>query len=959
MQRDGRGPVGKAESSARQTESGTQPEPGKRTLTEQLGSAPPRSPPLFDGDPQWDTIEELEAQLGDGEAVDPRVAAHVSRATGQDVSGARVHRGPVAAAMADKRRATAFAVGKHIVMSASAPAPGTPAGDALLAHELAHTAQQGAAAADSAARKKPIGEEDQAAERDAGMARLGNFAGAIGDVMRTGLQLQRCSEIKPAKVTELRGKEAEAKLAELGGRLATDPDYSGGRKAIAGSHIQYQLLSTPSATRQGGIYQGTHDGPEGYHAQSTPAVGRPDPIPSAAPGPNGMFVNAHNVGATTMPLPKPGSYTTDAWVRAGVDNHGVLEGYELHVPHTIEVVPLASARQDAYGKLAGSGKEDDYQKFHDTMDMQMVLLKPGGADAQGKGHQHQISTTTANPASAQHGTLAFEAKDARTDKSKALTYHWYVSAQTQDEPPKDLGGHGLVAVGARSGYDFGTGTKIEVPTERAGFWVIWYQAKDETGADAGEASYLQTILGGDELAQVEKYDKYMERLDELDSKIQGAKVSVTGVHVSQANANETRLRLFCGKKKGDAGTFLLIDGTPGLDPKANRLEYTSSSGQGVIEEFVANNKYPKGQMQFRVGANALGSPAGERTIETSGMGAFDRLSTGLSIGGMAVMGADLLLAPITRGQSIQVAVVLAGGLTAAGAAVSLYERLPHAEVSSTGVALDVAMIASSLISGGTAVRALRSGPAVLLASRTTRFLLWANFAADGVMGLLIATEGVEQLAEIIERKDMPEEAKRSEIVRVVTNLVMASMMIAVSAGQLREFRTKVETAMGRKLAGLGDEVVMALAMLDEGTLKTLAPIKDTKELVKVAGAVREEPALINLLKAEKRLPALLGLMKGASADELKFAILRANAHEAGIAVEHTERLVNILRGAGVSAEAATTWGSKAFANLASNANTLAELEKILPLVKSGKITGLQDWLSFSGKKIGDDAARTA
>jgi hypothetical protein len=682
-------------------------------------------------------------------------------------------------------------------------------------------------------------------------------------------------------------------------------------------------------------------------------------IPSAAPGPNGMFVNAHNVGATTMPLPRPGSYTTDAWVRAGVDNNGVLEGYELHVPHTVEVVPLASARQGAYGKLAGGDKEDDYQKFHDTMDIQMVLLKPGGADAQGKGHQHQISTAASNPAKAQPGTLAFEAKDARTDKSKPLTYHWYVSAQTKDEPPKDLGGHGLVTVSARSGYDFGTGTKIAVPTERAGFWVIWYQAKDETGADAGEASYLQTILGGDEMAQVEKYDKYMERLDELGGKIEGAKVPVTGVHVSQANANETRLRLFLGKKKGDAKTFVLIDGTPGLEPKANRLEYESSSGQRVIDQFVSENKYPKGQLQFRVGANALGIPTGERTIETSGMGAFDRLSTGLSVGGMAVMGAGLLLAPFTRGQSIQVAVVLAGGLTAAGAAVSLYERLQHAEVSGTGVALDVAMIASSLISGGTAIRALKSGPAVLLASRTTKFLLWANFTADGVMGLLITAEGVEQLAEIIERKDMPEEAKRSEIVRVVANLVMASMMIAVSAGQLREFRAKVETAIGRKLAGIGDEVVMALAMLDESTLKTLAPIKDTKELVKLAGALREEPALINLLKTEKRLPTLLGLMKHASADELKFAILRANAHEAGIAAEHTEQLVNILREAGISAETATVWGSKAFANLASNANTLAELEKILPLVKGGKITGLQDWLRFNGTKGAEDVARTS
>ena len=36
------------------------------------------------------------------------------------------------------------------------------------------------------------GPSPQFAEHDAGIARLGNFAGAIGDVMRTGLQLQRC-----------------------------------------------------------------------------------------------------------------------------------------------------------------------------------------------------------------------------------------------------------------------------------------------------------------------------------------------------------------------------------------------------------------------------------------------------------------------------------------------------------------------------------------------------------------------------------------------------------------------------------------------------------------------------------------------------------------------------------------------------------------------------------------------
>lgn len=64
----------------------------------------------------------------------------------------------------------------------------------------------------------------------------------------------------------------------------------------------------------------------------------------------------------------------------------------------------------------------------------------------------------------------------------------------------------------------------------------------------------------------------------------------------------------------------------------------------------------------------------------------------------------------------------------------------------------------------------------------------------------------------------------------------------------------------------------------------------------------------------------------------------------------TERLVNVLRAAGITAETAAAWGGKAFARLAADASTLAEPEKIVPLVKSGKITGLEDWLALSGNK---------
>lgn len=148
---------------------------------------------------QKKSLDALEAELGPGEQVDSRLAAPLG------AEAARIHRGPVAQAKAAEHHAVAFAAGNNIVMGATAPAPGTDIGDALLAHELAHTAQQRDAAADPEARKKEIGAEDKGAERDADRAAadamkvtaLGNFAGRIGDVMKTGVQLQRCGGVDP------------------------------------------------------------------------------------------------------------------------------------------------------------------------------------------------------------------------------------------------------------------------------------------------------------------------------------------------------------------------------------------------------------------------------------------------------------------------------------------------------------------------------------------------------------------------------------------------------------------------------------------------------------------------------------------------------------------------------------------------------------------------------------------
>lgn len=141
------------------------------------------------------SLDDVEAKLGTGDAVDARVAGRMG-AAGVDVSHARVHRGPTAAGMAAEQNATAFAVGNNIVMGSGAPPAGTGLGDALLAHELAHVAQQRDASADPAQRKRPIGEEDQQAEINADAVARGAATGKAtwDDVLKTGLQLQRCAD---------------------------------------------------------------------------------------------------------------------------------------------------------------------------------------------------------------------------------------------------------------------------------------------------------------------------------------------------------------------------------------------------------------------------------------------------------------------------------------------------------------------------------------------------------------------------------------------------------------------------------------------------------------------------------------------------------------------------------------------------------------------------------------------
>jgi len=78
-------------------------------------------------------------------SLDLQTRAYLEPHFGHDFSRVRIHADPGASAATDAVQAQAFTVGSDIVFGSGKFAPSTPAGRKLLAHELTHVVQQGAA----------------------------------------------------------------------------------------------------------------------------------------------------------------------------------------------------------------------------------------------------------------------------------------------------------------------------------------------------------------------------------------------------------------------------------------------------------------------------------------------------------------------------------------------------------------------------------------------------------------------------------------------------------------------------------------------------------------------------------------------------------------------------------------------------------------------------------------------
>ena len=164
-----------------------------------------------------------EALRAGGEPLEPATRESMQASFGQDFGHVRVHTGELAERSARAVAARAYTVGSHVVFGAGQYAPGTPAGERLLAHELAHVIQQGASAASVPQRSAlPIGAREDPFEREAdALAAAALHGPALDAPTRTGgIRVQR--QDGGAGDAGVRATDAEAQQGADAGPATSD-----------------------------------------------------------------------------------------------------------------------------------------------------------------------------------------------------------------------------------------------------------------------------------------------------------------------------------------------------------------------------------------------------------------------------------------------------------------------------------------------------------------------------------------------------------------------------------------------------------------------------------------------------------------------------------------------------------------------------------------------------------------
>lgn len=160
------------------------------------------------------TRAEVDAGLGPGQPMEAGLLGRMENVLGTPLGNVRVHTGAEGDRLTSAAAADAFALGSHVAFAGAAFRPGTLIGDALIAHELAHVAQQRGGGGSS-------GESDAEADANRSVGGLLGAGSRSAPRVRSGLALRRCTK-SPLTLAQAQANFNSNNTGMLGGLTKTE-----------------------------------------------------------------------------------------------------------------------------------------------------------------------------------------------------------------------------------------------------------------------------------------------------------------------------------------------------------------------------------------------------------------------------------------------------------------------------------------------------------------------------------------------------------------------------------------------------------------------------------------------------------------------------------------------------------------------------------------------------------------
>lgn len=396
---------------------------------------------LQGGDLDADTTRVLKASRGGGKPLPDPARSKMESAFGADFSGIRVHSGPTATDLNERIQAKAFTTGNDIYFRDSVPDASTSSGQELLAHELTHTIQQGAAVHRSADDSLQRWSWPFKKDPPPPPPKISGPGTLSGDGSFTPNPHNRSEEgiSAPANVHKRSGSGPIEKQDSIDPVMREDPT----KMQLGDSDLSLQnrdQVSGKAAGQEGRAEMGpmVMTGEQVAGPVEMPAELGSAPVGGAVPGAHQQFPTAEELGENEKLFPAPSMSDVDLPTMPVLDDDpiGVISAYTQYAGNFLKIAQRHDTKIERYARYF----EADYEAVHGAKVQWEAATESSDAAAQKK-----ITKDMGGKPDTEFAYAGFRLKrahiaEAATDKEVPLVDGIYEQARDVEKEHKDDGG---------------------------------------------------------------------------------------------------------------------------------------------------------------------------------------------------------------------------------------------------------------------------------------------------------------------------------------------------------------------------------------------------------------------------------------------------------------------------------------------------------------------------------------